>query len=110
MSSEPSCASVALAALEWTERIAEKSPAAVGEAVAGVVAHYARTDLDAAASWLNTHRDTPLYDQAAYGFLSASRDTISPASAQNWIQPIRDPALRARTEKMFNIPPNPSAR
>lgn len=98
------------AAIQWTERMAEKSPAAAGEAAAHAVAQYARTDLDAAASWLNTHRESALYDQAAYGFLSGARGTINPTSAREWIQTIRDPALRGKVEKMFTLPPNPAAR
>jgi hypothetical protein len=92
------------AAITWAERYSEKMPAAAHPAAQDVLARYARSDLIGAGRWLNEHRDSPLYDYAAVGFLSAVRGKIDGATAQEWVQTIRDPNLQQQMQKMWRPP------
>ena len=98
------------AAISWVERMAVRSPEAVHWAASQVMQRYARADLDAAGQWLNAHRDSPLYDHAALGFLASQRAKVDADAARDWVATIRDPAVRDTVEKMFKLPPARAAR
>ncbi len=74
--------------------------------VGGVVGQWVKKDANSVGLWLNANPDHPLSDQVAYGY-AESVMKLDPAAA-NWIEAIKDPALRERAQQ--RIPRSPVIR
>ena len=94
-------------ALDWVGSLSARvDGGTLLSGVGGVVGQWVKKDANSVGLWLNANPDHPLSDQVAYGY-AESVMKLDPAAA-NWIEAIKDPALRERAQQ--RIPRSPVIR
>jgi hypothetical protein len=87
--------------LELLAEVSNASPplaAQTDSVIAGIVDRSSTATLNTLGSWLNSHKDFPLYDQAA-GRFALRTNADDPAAAGQWAASIKDETLRVKTQE-----------
>jgi len=93
--------------LEWVDGISAKQAPLAENATARLIDTWSRKDLAGSGAWLDSHRDSPIYQPAVAAFLRANRNQLDAATARAWIETIPDPEFRAALHKDIFAATNP---
>jgi hypothetical protein len=86
-------------ALEWVDTISAKKAPLAENATAQLITAWSRKDPAGTGAWLDSHRDSPIYQPAVGAYLRANRNQLDAATARAWIETIPDPEYRARIQE-----------
>ena len=75
-------------AMDYVNGLAKQRPA-LSTTVPGIVSAWAKADLGAPGEWLNGHRQSSLYDDAAAAYVNQLK-TEDPTAARQWAETIRN--------------------
>lgn len=93
--------------LEWVDAISAKRAPLAENATAQLFATWSRKDLAGSGAWLDSHRDSPIYQPAVAAFLRANRNQLDAATSRAWIETIPDPKFRAALHEDIFAANNP---
>lgn len=87
-------------AMDYVNGAAQRRPM-LSTTVPGIVTAWAKADLGAPGEWLNGHRQSPLYDDAATAYVNQLKSD-DPAAAHQWAETIHDQNRKQAVLKILN--------
>ena len=85
-------------ALEWVDTMSAKRAPLAENATSQLIYAWSKKDPAATGAWLDSHRESPVYQPAVGAYLRANRNQLDAATARAWIETIADPEYRARVQ------------